>query len=596
VKAPFIEEEALKLFRRLHTEDLRTWMAALISISWATPCECAAGAKREIIALRKGLQEAESERDIAHARVKRLETELVYVRGATEAIGWAREALGLKPRESLKGALEAIKDRLTTFDATEAKVKELEAQIEALNHLDCETEEEHRAWKARAEVTEAEISRIVRILMPDKLGWMPGAVAPMVEKLVAECDAAQAKVKELEARLLEVGTEREADGRQYLEVLKRCEVAKSEVSRIALILAPNLPGWTPGTMAPAVEKLVAERDAALARLAAIDKAREGEPPEPKLGQDGAENSYALAQAALAWGRAGWDASAALRAELHDRHELMRNALYMLSETPWETLAEYAAKYLVDNRNIGMERQLNADLRARLARYEQFEGEVEEVPEFIDPDFSPHDYCVRLRSRLVGALADRSLGSQDAIVTCLSKRLLLSSRRLTAWIEPHPNSQQKGITMQHFFAPLSITIAILGAIFLCGAYLPTAIYHLWLKRFSNFQLKPDKSGYNHPSKWNDFVFDPRLPQAALIQVQWHWYWFPGIWDRAFGRGPRFLWKSAFWMPSRYANAFSLGIGPLFIVWRRPWLAGPAAFELERLERIEIYKQTHPGPRA
>lgn len=87
------------------------------------------------------------------------------------------------------------------------------------------------------------------------------------------------------------------------------------------------------------------------------------------------------------------------------------------------------------------------------------------------------------------------------------------------------------------------------------------------------------------KWNDPIYDPRLPKANLIHIQWGWHWFRSIYDKALGRTPRFMWRSLFWLPHRYANAFGIYIGPVHIVWRRPWLAGPAGFELERLDRIE-----------
>jgi hypothetical protein len=95
------------------------------------------------------------------------------------------------------------------------------------------------------------------------------------------------------------------------------------------------------------------------------------------------------------------------------------------------------------------------------------------------------------------------------------------------------------------------------------------------------------------KWNDTVYDPRLPKANLIWIKWHWFWFRRIWDKALGRPPRVMWKSLFWLPTRYANAWAVYIGPLNIGWRRPWLAGPAGFELERLARIEAFRAMKAG---
>ena len=86
-------------------------------------------------------------------------------------------------------------------------------------------------------------------------------------------------------------------------------------------------------------------------------------------------------------------------------------------------------------------------------------------------------------------------------------------------------------------------------------------------------------------WNDPVYHPSLPKANLIWLRWHWFWFRNLRSKLRGEQPRLPWKLLFWLPHRYANAFGLYIGPVHIVWRRPWLAGPARFELERLDRIE-----------
>lgn len=85
------------------------------------------------------------------------------------------------------------------------------------------------------------------------------------------------------------------------------------------------------------------------------------------------------------------------------------------------------------------------------------------------------------------------------------------------------------------------------------------------------------------KWDDFVYDPRLPKADLIWFRWHWFWFGKFWNKALGRDPRLPWKLLLWLPWRLANAWAVYIGPVQIGWRRPWLAGPARFEIERLDR-------------
>ena len=85
------------------------------------------------------------------------------------------------------------------------------------------------------------------------------------------------------------------------------------------------------------------------------------------------------------------------------------------------------------------------------------------------------------------------------------------------------------------------------------------------------------------RWKDFVYDPRLPKADLIWFRWHWFWFGKFWNKALGRDPRLPWKLLFWLPWRMANAWAVYIGPVQIGWRRPWLAGPARFEIERMDR-------------
>ena len=87
------------------------------------------------------------------------------------------------------------------------------------------------------------------------------------------------------------------------------------------------------------------------------------------------------------------------------------------------------------------------------------------------------------------------------------------------------------------------------------------------------------------KRNDFVYDPRLPKADLFWFRLHWFWFSNLWSKALGRRPRIPWKLLFWLPWRMANAWAVYAGPVEIGWRRPWLAGPAGHELERLDRIE-----------
>lgn len=87
------------------------------------------------------------------------------------------------------------------------------------------------------------------------------------------------------------------------------------------------------------------------------------------------------------------------------------------------------------------------------------------------------------------------------------------------------------------------------------------------------------------KWNDTVSDPRLPKCNIFWIRWNGFWFRELRRRVCGRpGVGLGWKALFWLPARNANAFTAFIGPFFVGWRRPWLAGPARFEIERLDRI------------
>ena len=127
--------------------------------------------------------------------------------------------------------------------------------------------------------------------------------------------------------------------------------------------------------------------------AAIDAAREGEPPEPAPVKNGEATTeeiiriyFVKVRDLRAWGRQGWDAAAALRVEVAN---LKRVLLGKAAETE----------------------QAIANLLARLTRYQQAEGEVEPVPESklfngwrIEAGVL-FDYATRLRDRLVGALAE-----------------------------------------------------------------------------------------------------------------------------------------------------------------------------------------------
>jgi hypothetical protein len=147
------------------------------------------------------------------------------------------------------------------------------------------------------------------------------------------------------------------------------------------------------------EKAEAERDAAQACLAAIYAAREGEPSEPDWNGD--SRSYdRFREAHDAWARQGWDA---YHAEALETERLRTE------------LDEVRMDLEVSRSAIKLHQQTHEMLKARLARYEAQEGEVEEVPPFPDATCSTqafeaaaedyHGIATRLRSRLVGALAD-----------------------------------------------------------------------------------------------------------------------------------------------------------------------------------------------
>ena len=69
------------------------------------------------------------------------------------------------------------------------------------------------------------------------------------------------------------------------------------------------------------------------------------------------------------------------------------------------------------------------------------------------------------------------------------------------------------------------------------------------------------------KWDELIKDQRLPKADILKVSWHWWWFRHYFIKPL-RGERF------WLYSRTANAAVLYVGPIELVWRRPWLRGPA----------------------
>ena len=77
-----------------------------------------------------------------------------------------------------------------------------------------------------------------------------------------------------------------------------------------------------------------------------------------------------------------------------------------------------------------------------------------------------------------------------------------------------------------------------------------------------------------NKRHETVIDPRLPKGPPFTADWHWWWFSDIARRAQGKGPCWRWSSFFWLYTRTANAATLYVGPVYLIWRRPWLRGPA----------------------
>jgi len=82
------------------------------------------------------------------------------------------------------------------------------------------------------------------------------------------------------------------------------------------------------------------------------------------------------------------------------------------------------------------------------------------------------------------------------------------------------------------------------------------------------------GNQVPDRWKNTVTHPGLPKAPLLKIRWHGFWFRSIWDRAMGRPPLWNWWPLCWLYTRCANAATLSIGPIHLLWRRSWLEGPA----------------------
>ena len=82
------------------------------------------------------------------------------------------------------------------------------------------------------------------------------------------------------------------------------------------------------------------------------------------------------------------------------------------------------------------------------------------------------------------------------------------------------------------------------------------------------------------RYSETVKDSRLPKACLVGLQWHWWWFGNALHTM--NNSRMRKKSLFWMSTRGANFAQVWIGPLTILWRRPWLRGPAEVHLAGIQ--------------
>ena len=101
--------------------------------------------------------------EAAEARVAELDTRLhkLNIEYGRVTDGWSaastnEQRLQARVKEQ-DGIIEA---RNKSLGDAEARVRDLTAQVEALNHLDEDTAEEYREWKARAERAEAQLAAI----------------------------------------------------------------------------------------------------------------------------------------------------------------------------------------------------------------------------------------------------------------------------------------------------------------------------------------------------------------------------------------------------------------------------------------------------
>lgn len=68
-----------------------------------------------------------------------------------------------------------------------------------------------------------------------------------------------------------------------------------------------------------------------------------------------------------------------------------------------------------------------------------------------------------------------------------------------------------------------------------------------------------------------VRNEKLPKATLFAIRFHGWWIRQMWE---ARNLDKRHRPFFFMRTRGANYAQCWIGPFDILWRRPWLEGPA----------------------
>lgn len=83
-----------------------------------------------------------------------------------------------------------------------------------------------------------------------------------------------------------------------------------------------------------------------------------------------------------------------------------------------------------------------------------------------------------------------------------------------------------------------------------------------------------------------VDHPDLPLCVRLKVEWHWFWFRNLWYAVTG-SHRARWAGIWHMKTRGANYTQVWVGPVTVIRRAPWLAGPA-----RQLHPELFSSSNP----